>query len=81
MPGTVDVDNIAAETENGVLMIHLPKKEEVKPRRIEVKLGEKKNVTIRLTANEINSIINSGFTCVQEFVQFNLEKLKKKKSA
>ena len=44
MPGTVDVDNIEAETENGVLVIHLPKKEEVKPRRVEVKGGEKKNV-------------------------------------
>ena len=37
MPGTVDVNSIEAETENGVLMIHLPKKEEVKPRRIEIK--------------------------------------------
>jgi HSP20 family protein len=44
MPGTVDVENIQAETENGVLKIHLPKKEEVKPRRIEIKGGEKKNV-------------------------------------
>jgi HSP20 family protein len=40
MPGTVDVDNIEAETENGVLKIHLPKKEEVKPHRIEIKGGE-----------------------------------------
>jgi HSP20 family protein len=44
MPGTVDVENIQAETENGVLQIHLPKKEEVKPRRIEIKGGEKRNV-------------------------------------
>ncbi len=44
MPGTVDVNAIEAETENGVLMIHLPKKEEVKPRRIEIKGGEKKDV-------------------------------------
>jgi HSP20 family protein len=44
MPGSVDVDNIEAETENGVLKIHLPKKEEVKPRRIEIKGGEKTNV-------------------------------------
>jgi HSP20 family protein len=44
MPGTVDVENIAAETENGILKIHLPKKEEVKPRRIEVKGGKKTNV-------------------------------------
>jgi HSP20 family protein len=44
MPGNVDVDNIQAETENGVLMIHLPKVEEVKPRRIEIKGGSKKDV-------------------------------------
>jgi HSP20 family protein len=44
MPGTVDVDNIQAETENGVLQIHLPKKEEIKPRRIEIGGGNKKNV-------------------------------------
>ncbi len=44
MPGSVDVENIEAETENGVLMIHLPKKEEVKPRRIAVKGAEDKNV-------------------------------------
>lgn len=44
MPGSVDVDSIQAETENGVLKIHLPKKEEVKPRRIEIKGGEKQHV-------------------------------------
>jgi HSP20 family protein len=44
MPGSVDVENIQAETENGVLKIHLPKKEEVKPRRIEITGGSKQNV-------------------------------------
>jgi len=44
MPGSVDVDKIEAETNNGVLKIHLPKKEGVKPHRIEIKGGEKKNV-------------------------------------
>jgi HSP20 family protein len=44
MPGTVDVENIQAETEDGVLKIHLPKEEEVKPRRIEIKGGSKKDV-------------------------------------
>lgn len=44
MPGTVDVENIQAETENGVLKIHLPKKEEVKPRRIEIKGGQESKV-------------------------------------
>jgi len=44
MPGTVDVENIEAESQNGVLMLHLPKKEEVKPKRIEAKIGEKNKV-------------------------------------
>ncbi len=44
MPGTVDVEGIQAETRNGVLKIHLPKKEEVKPRRIEIKGSGEKNV-------------------------------------
>ena len=39
MPGTVDVEAIEAETKNGVLKIHLPKKEEVKPHRIQIKGG------------------------------------------
>lgn len=39
MPGTVDVEHIEAETRNGVLELHLPKKEEVKPKRIEVKIN------------------------------------------
>ena len=44
MPGTVDVEGIQAETRNGVLKIHLPKKEEVKPRKIEIKGSGEKNV-------------------------------------
>lgn len=44
LPGTVDVDNIEAETQNGVLNIHLPKREEVKPRRVEIKAKGKTNV-------------------------------------
>ena len=33
---TIDADKISAELKNGVLTLHLPKKEEVKSRRIEV---------------------------------------------
>ena len=44
MPGSVDTENIQAETENGVLKIHLPKKDEVKPRRIEIGSSQKQNV-------------------------------------
>lgn len=34
---TVDSEKISAELNNGVLTLHLPKTEQVKPRRIEVK--------------------------------------------
>ena len=33
----IDPNRISAEIKNGVLTVHLPKTEEVKPRRIEVK--------------------------------------------
>lgn len=36
MPGVIDPEQISAETDNGVLVIHLPKKPETQPRKIEV---------------------------------------------
>jgi HSP20 family protein len=37
LPEPVDADKVSAEFDNGVLTITLPKREEAKPRRIEVK--------------------------------------------
>lgn len=41
LPGTVDQEKIAADYQNGVLKITLPKKEETKPKSISVKVGKK----------------------------------------
>jgi HSP20 family protein len=37
LPVDVDADNVQGRFQNGVLLVKLPKREEVKPRRIEVK--------------------------------------------
>lgn len=37
VPGIVDFGKVEAEMKNGLLTIHLPKREEAKPRQIEVK--------------------------------------------
>lgn len=39
LPGTVDSEKIRAESKNGVLMVHLPKKPEAKPKSIQVKVS------------------------------------------
>lgn len=39
LPTGVDSDKVSAEFKNGVLTVTLPKREEVKPRRIEVKVN------------------------------------------
>ncbi len=39
LAGDVDCDKVSAEFKNGVLLVTLPKREEVKPRRIEVKVN------------------------------------------
>lgn len=37
VPQTIDVEKVAAELNNGVLKLHLPKSEAAKPRQIEIK--------------------------------------------
>lgn len=39
LPGEVDASKVTAESRNGVLTVTLPKREELRPRKIEVKLG------------------------------------------
>jgi len=39
LPGTVDAEKIRAESKNGVLSVHLPKKAEAKPKSIQVKIN------------------------------------------
>jgi HSP20 family protein len=39
LPGTIDAEKIKAESKNGVLTVHLPKKPEAKPRAIQVKVS------------------------------------------
>lgn len=39
LPGTVDAEKIRAESKNGVLTVHLPKKPEAKPKSIQVKVN------------------------------------------
>ncbi len=39
LPATVDAEKIRAETKNGVLMVHLAKKAEAKPKAIQVKVS------------------------------------------
>lgn len=36
MPGVIDPEQISADTDNGILTVHLPKKPETQPRKIEV---------------------------------------------
>lgn len=42
LPDTVDADKVSAESDNGVVTIHIPKKPGVKPKQIEVKPAAKK---------------------------------------
>ncbi len=39
LPGTIDAEKIRADSKNGVLTVHLPKKPEAKPKSIQVKVS------------------------------------------
>jgi HSP20 family protein len=39
MPATIDTEKIRAESKQGVLHIHLPKKPEAKPKSLQVKVS------------------------------------------
>ena len=39
MPATIDAEKIRAESKHGVLLVHLPKKSEAKPKSIQVKVS------------------------------------------
>ena len=44
MPGVIDAEQINAETDNGILVVHLPKKPETQPKKISVTAREPKKV-------------------------------------
>ncbi len=44
MPGVIDSEQISAETENGILVVHLPKKPETQPKKIAVTARQPKKV-------------------------------------
>ena len=46
LPSTVKSDAIKAELSNGILRLDIPKAEEVKPRRIDVKVGADKQIEV-----------------------------------
>ena len=50
LPPTVNAENATAEFENGVLRLTLAKKEEAKPRRIEIKSGAQANEAKQINA-------------------------------
>lgn len=36
MPGVINAENISADTDNGILVVHLPKKPETQPKKISI---------------------------------------------
>jgi HSP20 family protein len=50
LPSTVDVNNVAADFKDGVLKVMLPRKEETKPRQIQVQVKTEADATKAQTA-------------------------------
>ncbi|MBX3372861.1 MAG: Hsp20/alpha crystallin family protein [Phycisphaeraceae bacterium] len=46
LPETVDVDKVAAEADNGVIAIHIPKKPGAKPKQVEIKPSTGRKVAV-----------------------------------
>lgn len=44
MPGVIDSEGITADTENGILVVHMPKKPETQPKKINVNIKNAKTV-------------------------------------
>ncbi|MBL8207650.1 MAG: Hsp20/alpha crystallin family protein [Blastocatellia bacterium] len=51
LPSTVDVNNVAADFKDGVLKVALPRKEETKPRQIQVQIKTEADATKAQTAD------------------------------
>lgn len=51
LPSTVDVNNVAADFKEGVLKVTLPRKEETKPRQIQVQVKTEADATKAQTAD------------------------------
>jgi HSP20 family protein len=52
LPEGIDAEAVSASFHNGVLAVRIPKPEERKPRRVEIKAGASKNGAIEGTASE-----------------------------
>jgi HSP20 family protein len=50
LPSTVDVNNVAADFKEGVLKVTLPRREETKPRQIQVQINTEADATKAQTA-------------------------------
>jgi HSP20 family protein len=52
LPEGIDAESVSASFDKGVLEVRIPRPEERKPRRVQIKAGESKNGAIEGTASE-----------------------------